>query len=465
MDFLEWSEDMTRPVTDEELSDVDGILARFSDVNGYPIIPEDVWHRLNAVHRQVHIRRRLAWHLYRHKVPFPLTPPTLADAKEAFDHLLKMPWSWVIVRPTKAYLARVPYEHLKGVQAAALQSARHNAASNHFQWQNRIRCRGWRDPSPWDAWADLENLSRMRWTFWSLERQGPDSVGAWKRSFLQSTDGIYQAAQFRPSSAKGIYGWLGGSIVLDPSCGWGDRLAGAYATPTVTTYYGCDPNPDTYAGYQAQCVAYETWLGNRNPTITHLIVNGFPAFRCDGVKTVVVINAPFEDVPWDDVTPGGVDVVFTSPPYFCTERYAEKSGKEELQSWHRYPKPEAWRDDFYFKMMTTAAKLVRARDGIVAFNIADPILGVGKKKQRHLVCDASVDHMRSLGMTYAGVAGLELALRPSSNPDRAELQQGFFVEPIWLFTWGRELPVIPPSLAEAMFRGATPDDDAGMGEL
>jgi hypothetical protein len=80
MDFLGWSEAVTRPITDEELMDVDAICARFSDANGYPIIPQDVWHRLNALHRQCHIRKRMAWHLYAHKAPFPLSPPSLLDA-------------------------------------------------------------------------------------------------------------------------------------------------------------------------------------------------------------------------------------------------------------------------------------------------------------------------------------------------------------------------------------------------
>ena len=34
--------------------------------------------------------------------------------------------------------------------------------------------------------------------------------------------------------------------VLDTSCGWGDRLAGFFASD-AEEYYGCDPNPNTYA--------------------------------------------------------------------------------------------------------------------------------------------------------------------------------------------------------------------------
>ena len=36
--------------------------------------------------------------------------------------------------------------------------------------------------------------------------------------------------------------------VLDTSCGWGDRLAGFFASD-AEEYYICDPNPNTYARY------------------------------------------------------------------------------------------------------------------------------------------------------------------------------------------------------------------------
>ncbi len=39
--------------------------------------------------------------------------------------------------------------------------------------------------------------------------------------------------------------------VLDTSCGWGDRLAGFFASD-AEEYYGCDPNPNTYQRYQEQ---------------------------------------------------------------------------------------------------------------------------------------------------------------------------------------------------------------------
>ena len=60
--------------------------------------------------------------------------------------------------------------------------------------------------------------------------------------------GTYIATQFKPVVAKTIYDITKADTVLDTSCGWGDRLAGFFASQ-ATHYYGCDPNPNTYKQY------------------------------------------------------------------------------------------------------------------------------------------------------------------------------------------------------------------------
>jgi len=59
-------------------------------------------------------------------------------------------------------------------------------------------------------------------------------------------------------------------------------------------------------------------------------------------------------------------------------------------------------------------------------------------------------------MQYVGASGLELSLRPSSSTDRSGLKQGAFIEPIWMFTWGRDCPTAPVSDVEHML-GDAPD--------
>lgn len=466
MDALDWLASMDDTVTDEDLGDLKALFVRFADVDGYPIVPTPVWDRINAKYRQKDVKMAFCQHIVEHKVPLPIHAPTVDDARIAFTNLRALRHPFDVIKPFKEFKPRVPYRHIDGIETVVVRNSSSNDASNHFQWANRMQCGGWGDPSPIEAWSSVKALYNMRWTFWSLDRGGPTSRKVWRTSFLNSSGGMYQAAQFRPSAAKSLYGWLGGGVVVDPSCGWGDRLCGFYATETTTRYVGCDPNPDTWAIYRKQCLAYEGWLGNANPTVNDITVNGRPAFRIQGVKDVTIVNGPFEDIPWMDLMPDGADIVFTSPPYFSTERYASHTDKAEDQSWSRYTTFDGWRDHFYFHVIKVSGDLVRKRDGIVLLNIADPLIGLGKNKVRHEACDPGVDYAQSIGMRYVGASGLELSLRPSSSTDRSGLKQGAFIEPIWMFTWGRDCPAAPVSDVEHMLGDASDmsfDDDGPVG--
>lgn len=457
MDMMDWIESVNVEVTDDDLDDLKTLFQRFADLDGYPIIPVDVWVRINTKHRQKNVRLALCQHIYNNKVPIPLSPPTVEEARIAFDGLCAMSSPFLVFRPFKPFQPRVSYHYLSEPEVILVRNNTHNDASNHFQWTNRMRCDGWGDPSPLHAWSSVKNLYGLRWTFWSMDRDGPTSRKVWRSSFLNSTNGIYHAAQFRPSAAKSVYGWTGAEVIVDPSCGWGDRLCGFYATTTAKKYIGCDPNPDTWKVYRDQCAAYERWLGNPDPRIDDIEVNGRRAFHVRGVKEAIVVNGPFEDIPWLDLVPEGADLVFTSPPYFSTEKYASNTDQSRDQSWSRYTTFNAWLENFYFHVVRVSGELIRKRDGIVMLNIADPVLGYGKTKVRHKACDPAVDYAQSIGMQYAGAAGLELALRPSSSSDRVTLQSGSFIEPVWMFTWGRDYPQVPLSSVEDML-GVGPEN-------
>ena len=118
--------------------------------------------------------------------------------------------------------------------------------------------------------------------------------------------------------------------ILDSSCGWGDRLAGFWAS-NAHTYVGCDPNPETFQNYMSQCIFYEEALGN---TWSNQIGDDY--FHFSGSKEVLIYLRASETMNWPHLN---YDLAFTSPPYFSTERYAEGIA-EEKQSWFKY-------DDFY----------------------------------------------------------------------------------------------------------------------
>jgi glycosyltransferase involved in cell wall biosynthesis len=90
----------------------------------------------------------------------------------------------------------------------------------------------------------------MNWIFWRPGVMSGDlDEGSFRDSFRLGT---YTATQFKPSVAKALYEKHDAVNVLDTSCGWGDRLAGFYATPSTKLYVGCDPNPDVFEVYKKQ---------------------------------------------------------------------------------------------------------------------------------------------------------------------------------------------------------------------
>ena len=131
------------------------------------------------------------------------------------------------------------------------------------------------------------------------------------------------------------------------SMGWGDRLAGFYASK-ATSYVGCDPNPQTFEVYKKQCMAYEEMLGCLRPEISENINDGW--WKCVGKKSVLMYNKPAEDIDWSEQKET-MDCVFTSPPYFSTELYNKGGEKEEDQSWSRYSEYNNWKEKFYLPML------------------------------------------------------------------------------------------------------------------
>ena len=108
----------------------------------------------------------------------------------------------------------------------------------------RLRCGSYRYLAPAQVWE--EGTAHKIWAsiggLWrgvnSSEDLSPKSVMEVLRL------GTYIATQFKPIVAKTIYNMTDAKTVLDTSMGWGDRLAGFFAS-NATHYIGCDPNPIT----------------------------------------------------------------------------------------------------------------------------------------------------------------------------------------------------------------------------
>lgn len=455
--WLDFGDDGTQGIDLDDMS-LEQVFDRFTidPRTRYAYIPVALWRQIAAKYRQCEIKRAFARHVIKHKAVFPLNPPGKDRAEKRFRGLLALDTAEMMFPPDPArpFQGRVPYpswtpDNTLGVIRS---DSTYNAASNHYQWGNRMQCGGWRDPSPREAWSTESNLYTLRLTWWSLDKkEGPSCAKTWRTAFLLSATGIYMASQFRPYVAKAMYGWAGAETVLDPSCGWGDRLAGFYATPTTRTYVGCDPNTAVFDDYLRQCQDYDRWFqwgtgATKEARVERMKIDGYRAFRFTGAKDVLIVNGPFEDIAWGHVqkkmAPKGFDLAFTSPPYFGVEQYAKGTPSVEAQSWVRYPVFDRWRDLFLFPMLRTIGGILRP-EGIMAINIADPII----KDTRNEACEPMIRVAADSGMNYLGVIPMPMSRRPSSAvkgmgaipPDR-------FAEPIWVFRkGGGGVPALPKS--------------------
>lgn len=174
--------------------------------------------------------------------------------------------------------------------------------------------------SPYESFQDdalLRRTIRLHWEYGGSIQE--DTLGK-----LAIVSGTQACSNFRPGFACLLYREYcqPGATVLDTSTGYGGRLVGFMASGIAGRYIGIDPSTATHAG------------------------NTRMADELGFAERVALYNLPAEDITHDAVR-GRCDFAFTSPPYFCKERYCD----EDTQSWKRYHTGEAWRDGFLRPML------------------------------------------------------------------------------------------------------------------
>jgi hypothetical protein len=175
-----------------------------------------------------------------------------------------------------------------------------------------VRCRGLKTPE--EAFADGEVL---RSAMVRLVRSADYITPAKLRKALHTTSGVQAVSNFQPVAAKLIYERFAPMETLDLCAGWGGRMLGAMAAGV--RYVGID-------------ACWETT--SNNTKLLETVCSYASGWQAE------LLHARAESVlgtgRWQP------DLVFTSPPYFDAERYAE----DEFQSCVRYPTLEAWRASF-----------------------------------------------------------------------------------------------------------------------
>ena len=264
----------------------------------------------------------------------------------------------------------------------------------HF-WE--VRCGGTKQ-SPMEIFHDdkkFKSTIRKCWN-WNLKHfKGEEGMvkNTFKENRLRQSLKIYTGTQsvsnFRPTAAKLIYVKFGGDVVWDMSCGWGGRLLGALSSNRIKKYIGTEPSTKTFEGLNKIKEEF-SYLGKE----VELHCLGSEVFK------------PKEKV----------DLCFTSPPYFNTEKYAD----EPTQSYIKFPTEKEWIDGFLFQTLKNTFDSTK-ENGYLLMNIANTSSGKN-------IENGTLEISKQLGYSHINTLKLNL-----STMARDGEGSGSKYEPIFVF--------------------------------
>jgi len=401
------------------------IFGRFENLDEYPLIDNETWELIKETYPKDEVKEKLAEIFMKH--PIPYADITEDDAYKDYMKLKGFRWNEYLKEgewfPRKAAESRYPLTY-EGKQFYFSRVNTGNSASNYFQQKNRWSVDGAVSPGPQRTWESKKFMTSLMGAAYSLKLP---QVG---KKELRTMIGLrkYICAQFKPNVAKMFYDMNEAKTVLDFSMGWGDRLAGAFASETVEHYVGLDPRKENHPYYEEQRDFYNKHTSFfENPTKTDFYCSPAEDFDYSG----------YEDY---------FDVVFTSPPYFSVERYSH----DDTQSWVRYKNIDVWNEQFLHKTLGKIIPTVK-KGGKIAINIADVYTNSSWSTDRQWleICNPMGDFLTSQGLTYKGCIGMEMAKRPNSGgagtaKDESQYKEETlklaeetkdqrFCEPIWIF--------------------------------
>ena len=216
----------------------------------------------------------------------------------------------------------------------------------HF-WE--IRC-GNAKQSPMEIFHDdkkFKSTIRKCWNWSKKHFKGEENQENNKfhenrlRQSLKIYTGTQSVSNFRPTAAKLIYEKFGGDgTIWDMSCGWGGRLLGFLASSNTKHYIGTEPSSKTYDGLMEMKKDF-SYLGK----------------QVDIYKLGSEVYVPEKE---------SLDLCFTSPPYFDTEKYSD----EDTQSYKKFPSEDKWVDGFLRKTIDNCYYGLK-KNGYMLMNIAN----------------------------------------------------------------------------------------------
>ena len=403
-------------------------LKDHTNTDGLPIMDQQTFETITNDIGKEKFREELAQYIADNRPKFPLKEISYDIMRQAFKGLQKQD-VWEYCKPLEQLEKNVKEkyddykynfkEHGLGIIDAP---SIYNDVSNYFHQELRLNCSSYSFKSPLDVWYNgtAKDIWRCLGPMWrgingmkTVMVDGKEELRGGRlddKSYVSAFRlQTYIATQFKPNVAKAIYQMTNAKKVLDTSCGWGDRLAGFFASD-AEEYIGCDPNPNTFKQYLKQIEVYNSFLAKP--------------------KKTTIYNCGAEDLPWDTIK--DIDCAFTSPPYFSTERYNEGGEKEENQSWKKFDEYNKWRDDFYLPVSKNTFNSLSST-GHMFINIMDPTI----KGKRYCSSDELVDSLKD---NFVGQICMRIMQRPKSDKlfeseeEKAEFMNRIYIENVWCFS-------------------------------
>ena len=230
-----------------------------------------------------------------------------------------------------------------------------------------------------------------------MEQLGHVDSPSGLRKALKVMSGSQGVSNFRPTAAQAIYEKFlpNGGTTWDMSGGYGGRLLGAIKTQI--NYIATEPAKETFDG------------------LTQIAKDWGQQSNLFGIEQrLEIIQSGSEDyVPKED----SLDLCFTSPPYFDTEKYSN----EDTQSYKKFPKKVDWLEGFLRKTIQNCHYGLKKNRYL--------IINIANVSSFDTLEDETGNIVLSEGFEYLDTFRLTLSKMPGKNLQADK----FKYEPVFLF--------------------------------
>lgn len=341
---------------------------------------------------------------------------TEADAREAFQKLVDLDTDKML----KDWACQPTYKSIPMTKTLGMLSAGNSGRrfSNFYHWQDRSRV-----DKPMHGGGILPNIHKVL-ERWKKRPEGAEvakrRLRKWHPTFNEAallykvaerSSAFMSVAMFPPSISKYFCDRLQPHAVLDMSAGWGDRLAGFLASPSVDAITLIEPRASAAPNYRAEAkLAARAGHKKKLRIMTDGAENAMPKLVKEGAQ---------------------FDLIITSPPYFSRELYDPSSKNAHLQVANKYGTSQEYLEGFLFPVAAAAAKCL-SKTGVLALNIDD------NEKHGVKICAPLLKFMKKqAGIEFVGTMALRKEHTKNStnlDPER-EASDAKYCEPI--YCWAR----------------------------